>query len=97
MLFSLPVIDRLLAREKGLTLRLAPVLRGNVLLINSLRLVPLPVFLKVEKVGEGALSMPDAEVVGARIGEEAVLTEGGMRPSELLRMRGVEEERGTGS
>lgn len=73
---------------------------GRVLLIKSLRLVPLPDFRNpkgVEKTGEGALSMPDAEVVGCKAGEVAVLDEGGMRASELLRMRGVEDARETGS
>lgn len=65
--------------------------------ISLFRLVPLPVFLRVDKEGEGALSMPDAEVIGAGTREEAVMVDGSVRPSESSRMRGAEQERGTGS
>lgn len=49
--------------------------------------------------------MPDAEVGGtadeaaeaSELEEKGLLLDGGMRPSELVRMRGVEAERGTGS
>lgn len=84
--------------------------------MSSCRLSPLPDFLSgvegawigdaaVGMVGEGALSMPEAEVVGiddgANVGEaeyeKGLWLDGGRRPSEFLRMRGVDEERGTGS
>ncbi len=55
-------------------------------------------------VGESALSMPDAEVAGIEDGtgeggpdENGLLLDGSKRPSEILRILGVEEERGTGS
>ena len=51
-------------------------------------------------MGDGAESIPDAEVVGIDEGETEkglLLVDGGSRDPEILRMRGVEEERGTGS
>lgn len=106
--------DLLRDLRSGLAVLPLPLPRGRLLLVSSCKLSPLPDFLsgveavamtgdtEVGKVGDGALSIPDAEVVGIDEGvyvdeEKGLLVDGGIRPSEFLRIRGVDEERGTGS
>lgn len=114
----IPPIAAAVAEGTGLGLP-----RGKFLFMSSLRLSPLPDFLRGDtkcgeadagNVGEGALSMPDADVTGIAAAElnlgdappesglllllaAAVAGESRVDESEILRMRGVDDERGTGS